>query len=104
MSAEEVQIPRDGRALKGWNLDHGGPSQTHESTSSNVILGENVFNPLEEDSQYFQQNLDAGLLRQGQFANPLPVAPIVSRSNEPIQSHHEIESGQYDSYETSLKP
>lgn len=105
MSANEP-LPRDGRALRRRFRNQQRRSQTDEATSPNSITEADYYtNPLEEDYEYYedeevlQQTTDAGSRRQGQHAAPVPVAPVASQSKQPVQPHHEIESGHYDTYQ-----
>lgn len=101
-------LPRDARAFRRRNRNQRRRNQKDESTTPNNIVEDNYYNSL--DYEYYdyeevlqQQTLDPGSRRQGQQASSLPRAPAASHSKEPVQSHHEIESGHYDSYQPSQK-
>lgn len=115
MSTNEVHVGsndplfRDGRALRRRNRNQRRRSRPDESILSKSIVEDNYYNPLEEDYEYYddeevlQRTVDPGSRRQGQHAASLPMASVGFHSKEPVPPHHEIESGQYDSYQPSQK-
>ncbi|TRY75174.1 hypothetical protein TCAL_16878 [Tigriopus californicus] len=106
----EEQKTREGRALRRRNRNHQRRIQSEEPVAVNSIDDDSYYNSLEyeyyEDDEVLASSTDGGSRRQGQHASPsLPVAPVASsHTKQPVQPHHEIQSGHYDTYQQTQKP